>query len=57
MSNKAAYINEAKGNPLQVREAPMPTAGKGEVVVKNHAVAVNPVDCTYMQTSFSNSIY
>jgi NADPH:quinone reductase-like Zn-dependent oxidoreductase len=45
MSNKAAYITEAKANPLQVKEAPLPAAGKGEVVVKNHAAAVNPVDC------------
>jgi|SRR5690242_18936796 len=45
MSNKAAYITEAKANPLQVKDAPFPSAGKGEVVVKNHAVAVNPVDC------------
>lgn len=44
MANKAAYIMESKGKPLQVNSAPMPTAGKGEVVVKNHAVAVNPVD-------------
>ncbi|KAF2126221.1 GroES-like protein [Dothidotthia symphoricarpi CBS 119687] len=44
MSNQAAWITEAKSNPLQVKEAAMPTAGKGEVVVKNHAVAVNPVD-------------
>ncbi|KAJ4338267.1 hypothetical protein N0V87_004035 [Didymella glomerata] len=44
MSNKAAYITEAKANPLQVKEAPLPAAGKGEVVVKNHAAAVNPVD-------------
>lgn len=46
MSNKAAYITEAKANPLQVRDAPFPAAGKGEVVVKNYAAAVNPVDCT-----------
>jgi len=46
MSNKAAWITKPKGNPLEVKEAPMPKAGKGEVVIKNHAVAVNPVDCT-----------
>jgi NADPH:quinone reductase-like Zn-dependent oxidoreductase len=26
----------------------MPKAGKGEVVIKNHAVAVNPVDCGFV---------
>ncbi|CBX97382.1 hypothetical protein IAQ61_007198 [Plenodomus lingam] len=44
MSNQAAWITEPKGKPLQVKEAPMPKAGKGEVVIKNHAAAVNPVD-------------
>lgn len=47
MSNKAAYITEAKGKPLQVKDAPLPSAGKGQVVVKNHAAAVNPVDCEF----------
>jgi NADPH:quinone reductase-like Zn-dependent oxidoreductase len=47
MSNKAAWITEPKGRPLQVKEAPMPKAGKGEVVVKNHAVSINPVDCKH----------
>jgi NADPH:quinone reductase-like Zn-dependent oxidoreductase len=51
MSNKAAYITEAKANPLQVKEASMPKAGKGEVVVKNAAAAVNPVDCKCSQSS------
>ena len=45
MSNKAAWITKPKGNPLEVKEAPMPKAAKGEIVIKNHAVAVNPVDC------------
>lgn len=48
MSNQAAWIPEAKGK-LEVKEAPMPKAGKGEVVIKNHAVAVNPVDCKYLE--------
>ena len=42
--NKAAWIPEAKAR-LVVKEAPMPMAGKGEVIVRNHAVAINPVEC------------
>jgi NADPH:quinone reductase-like Zn-dependent oxidoreductase len=49
MSNQAAWIPEAKGK-LEVKDATLPKAGKGEVVIKNHAVAVNPVDCSYLRT-------
>jgi NADPH:quinone reductase-like Zn-dependent oxidoreductase len=41
--NFAAYLT-APSTPLEVRETPMPTAGLGEVVVKNAAVAINPLD-------------
>ncbi|PVH94061.1 GroES-like protein [Periconia macrospinosa] len=44
MSNQAAWITAAKAYPLEVKESPMPKAGAGEVVIKNHAVAINPVD-------------
>lgn len=44
MSNQAAWIPEARAK-LAVKEAPMPTAGEGEVVIKNHAFAINPVEC------------
>ncbi|KAF2732262.1 GroES-like protein [Polyplosphaeria fusca] len=43
-SNQAAWLLAA-GSPLQVKEAPIPTAGPGEMVVKNFAVAINPLDC------------
>jgi NADPH:quinone reductase-like Zn-dependent oxidoreductase len=46
MANNAAWIPEAKAQ-LEVREAPLPKAGEGEVVIKNHAVAINPVDCMF----------
>ncbi|KAF2119047.1 chaperonin 10-like protein [Lophiotrema nucula] len=42
--NEAAWLTQAN-SPLQVSEAPMPTAGAGEIVVKNSAVAINPLDC------------
>lgn len=44
MSNQAAWL-EAKRSPLKVGSAPMPKAGPGEVVIKNAAVSINPVDC------------
>ena len=42
--NQAAWLIKA-GEPLQVDDAPLPTAGPGEIVVKNAAVAINPLDC------------
>jgi NADPH:quinone reductase-like Zn-dependent oxidoreductase len=49
MANKAAYLTKAD-TPLEVRDAPMPTAGVGEIVVKNAAIAINPLDW-HMQDS------
>jgi NADPH:quinone reductase-like Zn-dependent oxidoreductase len=42
-SNQAAWIPK-QGAPLEVKEAPYTVAGENEIVVKNGAVAVNPVD-------------
>lgn len=41
--NQAAWLLKAD-TPLQVGDAPMPTAGPGEIVVKNFAIAINPLD-------------
>jgi NADPH:quinone reductase-like Zn-dependent oxidoreductase len=41
--NEAAWLVE-KRDVLEVREAPYPQPAAGEIVVKNHAVAINPVD-------------
>ncbi|KAM5349612.1 hypothetical protein ACJ41O_006117 [Fusarium nematophilum] len=42
--NKAAWIDSSSGSPLNVRGAPKPSAGPGEIVIKNAAVSINPVD-------------
>lgn len=47
--NLAAWLIKA-GSPLQVGDSPLPTAGPGELVVKNAAIAINPLDC-HMQDS------
>lgn len=41
--NQAAWIDGAN-KPLAVREANMPQPGPEEIVVRNSAVAINPVD-------------
>jgi NADPH:quinone reductase-like Zn-dependent oxidoreductase len=53
MSNQAAWIKSAKAKPLVVESAPYPTANPGEVVVKNGAVAVNPVDWKVQDYGFA----
>jgi NADPH:quinone reductase-like Zn-dependent oxidoreductase len=47
--NKAAWLRKAN-TPLEVDEAPMPTAGLNELVIRNAAIAINPLDC-HMQSS------
>ncbi|EMC93484.1 hypothetical protein BAUCODRAFT_125342 [Baudoinia panamericana UAMH 10762] len=42
-SNQGAWL-DGKGHKLRVAEADMPKAGPDHIVVRNHAVAVNPVD-------------
>ncbi|KAG6363871.1 hypothetical protein INS49_008974 [Diaporthe citri] len=42
-SNQAAWL-EGKDAPLAIGAADMPKPGPSEVVVKNHAVAINPLD-------------
>lgn len=46
--NQAAWLHKA-GAPLEVGDAPIPTPSAGEIVVKNAAVAINPLDC-HMQS-------
>ncbi|KAK9352944.1 chaperonin 10-like protein [Lipomyces doorenjongii] len=48
-TNQAAWLTKAD-TCLQVGDAPLPTAGPGELVVKNAAIAINPLDC-HMQDS------
>lgn len=41
--NQAAWL-DGKSKPFGVRPADMPKPGSNEVVVQNHAIAINPVD-------------
>ncbi|KAI9154848.1 putative quinone oxidoreductase [Paramyrothecium foliicola] len=42
-TNQAAWLHKAD-TPLEVGEAPLPIAGPNELVVKNAAIAINPLD-------------
>lgn len=41
--NHAAWLNAARG-PFEVKAASFPAPGDDQIVVRNHALAVNPVD-------------
>ncbi|PWY81626.1 zinc-binding oxidoreductase CipB [Aspergillus sclerotioniger CBS 115572] len=43
-SNAAAWLTAAKAHPFEVKEAPLWKPEENEVLVRNHAVAINPVD-------------
>lgn len=43
-SNAAAWLTEPKERPFKVQPAPYTPPGPNEVVIKNGAVAINPVD-------------
>ncbi|OJZ86892.1 hypothetical protein ASPFODRAFT_134061 [Aspergillus luchuensis CBS 106.47] len=42
--NKAAWITAPTEHPFTVQEAPYPTPGPGEIVIKNAAISINPAD-------------
>lgn len=43
-SNQAAWITQKNGSPLVVKSAPYPTPKANEIIIKNAAVAINPMD-------------
>ncbi|KAL8759481.1 MAG: hypothetical protein Q9184_003606 [Pyrenodesmia sp. 2 TL-2023] len=43
-SNTAAWLSAKSARPLEVKSAPYPSPGDNEIVVKNGAIAINPVD-------------
>ena len=50
-SNTAAWITAAKSKPFEVKDAPLWTPAENEILVKNHAVAINPIDGSLQSTA------
>ncbi|KAG0646664.1 Dehydrogenase azaJ [Hyphodiscus hymeniophilus] len=44
LSNTAAWLTAEKATPLEVKEAPYTSPGENEILIRNGAVAINPVD-------------
>lgn len=54
VANKAAWLTEAKANPLKVDHAPMPKPGADEVVIKNAAlVSTNNWNCLLSRSTLT----
>ena len=56
MSNRAAWINQEKAS-LSVAEAEMPTPGPNEILVKNSAIALNPVEAKVQKLAIFSMSY
>ncbi|RDL35208.1 uncharacterized protein BP5553_07139 [Venustampulla echinocandica] len=51
-SNTAAWITAPKARPLEVKAAPMATPGADHILIKNYALAINPIDGKLQATAF-----
>jgi NADPH:quinone reductase-like Zn-dependent oxidoreductase len=54
--NLAAVLHAAASD-LIVEERKIPTPGPGEVLIRNHAIALNPIDYKRQQSGFLVSSY
>ncbi|KAG4441873.1 hypothetical protein IFR05_002674 [Cadophora sp. M221] len=43
-SNTAAWLMEAKAIPFTIKPAPLASPGPDQILIKNHAIAINPID-------------
>lgn len=51
-SNFAAWLTHPKSEQLEVGPAPLWTPGENEILLKNHALAVNPIDSSIQMFAY-----
>ena len=56
-SNTAAWITAPKSKPFEVKGAPLGTPAENEILVRNHAVAINPVDSSLQTLGWGSLNY
>jgi NADPH:quinone reductase-like Zn-dependent oxidoreductase len=49
LSNTAAWLTAPKARPFEVKPAPVGTPRENQILVKNHAIAINPIDVKIQQ--------
>jgi len=52
MANTAAWITSPKSYPFEVKAAPTREPGANEILVRNRAIAINPIDGLVQATAF-----
>lgn len=56
-SNSAAWLPEKQARPFQVKPAPMGVPLDGQILIKNHAIGINPIDGKNQQYAIHNLTY
>jgi NADPH:quinone reductase-like Zn-dependent oxidoreductase len=56
MTNTAALLTAATTD-VSIQDRDVPTPGAGEVLIRNHAVALNPIDWKRQAWGFAISSY
>jgi len=56
-TNTAAWLVAAKARPFEIKPSPYISPREDEIVVKNCAVAINPIECNIQKTDLFHMKY